>query len=363
MTSKNIVLVATAKGLIVYEIDSQGSVKHLRSSFIGFSVNMIYVDERTNRWWAGISHKHWGQKLHFSDDTGKSWNEVRSPVYNGALLPNGKVAKLRQLWCMHHGGDDKPNLLWLGTDPGGLFKSEDNGSSWELVESLWHHPSREKEGQWFGAGSDYPFIHSIVLNPEDSDHIYIAVSCAGVFESTDGGLSWKPRNKGLKATYLPNPRVEVGHDPHLLMINQKDPKILWQQNHCGVFYSSDGGNEWLDVSVEDGIPYYGFALATDPHCPEKAWVVPVESDENRVAPDLRLRVFQTNNYGKDWVNVSHGLPDEDVFDIVLRHAFHQKNGLFVFGTTNGNLFYSKGDKIHWSSISTHLTKVNSVIIL
>ena len=263
---------------------------------------------------------------------------------------------------MAEGGEDKPNCLWLGTEPGGLFKSEDGGSTFQLVESLWNHSSRKKEGQWFGAGSDHPFIHSIVKNPENSDHIYIAVSCAGVFETRDGGITWQPKNKGLKAAYLPNPNVEVGHDPHSLQMSPIDTAVLWQQNHCGIYYSNNGGDEWVDCSVAHGIPNYGFGIAIDELDPASAWVIPVESDEQRIAPDLKLQVFRTEDFGKHWTSDSAGLPKEDCFDIVLRQAFAKAGELFVFGTTSGNLFYRLGSDSDWQKLSSHLTKVNSVFL-
>ncbi|MDH5380806.1 MAG: glycosyl hydrolase, partial [Cyclobacteriaceae bacterium] len=226
---KKTALIGTAKGLIVYDFvpDEKPVLRNVH--FVGFSVNMVYVDERTDKWWIGVSHKHWGQKLHFSTNAGLEWYEAAIPSFKGVLFPNGEPTKLRQIWSMAHGGH--PNELWLGTDPGGLFHSDDNGKSFEIVKSLWEHPSRSKPGQWFGAGSDHPFIHSILVDPTEPDHVYIGVSCAGIFETIDGGKNWNPKNKGLKAAYLPNPNVEIGHDPHQLHMHPKNNKILWQQNH------------------------------------------------------------------------------------------------------------------------------------
>ena len=354
------ILIGTAKGLVVIRDSADPKITDIH--FQGLPVTMVHIDKRHNRWWCGISHRHWGQKLHFSDDEGTSWQEAGVPGFEGAKLPDGNTAKLRQIWCMATGNSDHPDELWLGTDPGGLFHSTDNGKSFQLVESLWNHPSRKVEGQWFGAGSDHPFIHSIVINPSDSEHIYIAVSCAGVFESRDGGKSWNARNNGLVAAYLPNPNVDVGHDPHLLLMHPEDTSVMWQQNHCGIFVSRDAGATWQDVSGKGGIPYYGFAITIDVDRPEAAWVIPVLSDEQRIAPDLHLDVYQTTDFGASWARVSEGLPDRPVFDIVLRQAFARNREFMVFGTTNGNVYYTKNENIKWRLISGNLTKVNTVII-
>lgn len=351
-------LVATAKGLVQFDYYNQ-QLTWEKVHFLGFNVTNVYHDPINNKIWAGISHKHWGHKLHFSEDGGSSWHETPLPNLLGQVLPNGKPAKLRQVWCFAQGGLKYPKRIWMGTDPGALFISEDQGTTFQLVEALWNHESRQSEGRWFGAGSDYPFIHSIVVDPNNADHILIAVSCAGVFESWDSGASWSPINKGLIAAYLPNPNVDVGHDPHILHMAGSNSKILWQQNHCGIFNSQNGGQEWELVSREGILPHYGFAMTIDHENPNRAWVIPAESDERRIAPDLKMQVFKTEDFGKNWVDDSLGLPKEYCFDIVLRQAFDQQKEIQAFGTTNGNLFFRSGDTA-WQCASAHLTKVNAL---
>lgn len=80
---------------------------------------------------------------------------------------------------------DQPGTVYIGTEPGRLFRGD--GEGFQLVEGLWNHPSRP---QWFGGGRDNPGIHSVLIDPRDSRHIYIGISCAGVFETTDGGETW-----------------------------------------------------------------------------------------------------------------------------------------------------------------------------
>ena len=351
-------LLGTAKGLVVYskkENDWQIETVY----FTGFPVSMIYVDERTQTWWVGIPHRHWGQKLHRSTDEGKSWHMVAAPKYPSvALLKNGKQAALKGIWCLAHAGIDKPKQLWLGTEPGGLFHSKDNGDTWHLVESLWFHPSRSE--LWFGAGKDEPFIHSIVVDPKDSDHVYIAVSCAGVFETKNAGKTWDARNVGLKATYLPNPDAEVGHDPHLLLACSTDPSVLWQQNHCGIFRTTNGGRVWEDVSDTNGMAHYGFALAIDHQNPLIAWVIPAQSDEMRVPHDLALCVCRTDDGGQTWQELRNGLPQFPCFDIVFRHSLDISDETLAFGTTTGNLYLSENGGDSWCCMNHHLARIDVV---
>ncbi len=359
MKSKQL-LVGTSKGLVYVEHNAQSWII-TKSQFRGIPVTMVYIDERTNTWWVGLAHRHWGQKLNRSIDNGNTWEEVSVPKYpQTAQLHNGKSAVLRKIWSMQHAGPDRPNGLWLGTEPGGLFYSADNGDHFDLVEGLWNHPSRSDEQQWFGAGRDEPFIHSIVRDERNSDHLYVAVSCAGVFETKDGGQKWQPKNEGLIAAYLPNPNVEVGHDPHMMFSCQSDPDVLWQQNHCGIFRSVDGANSWENVTDQNGLADYGFALAIDHQNPLRAWTIPAISDVERVAPDLALCVCVTEDGGQNWRALRNGLPQNFVYDIVFRHALDISDSTLAFGTTNGNLYLSSDYGESWSSISNQLARVETL---
>jgi len=313
-------LVGTSKGLLVYA-RHQGSWQIEKRHFLGMPVSMVYADERSNRWWVSLAHRHWGQKLHYSEDEGKTWPPVAPPRYlPESKLASGKPASLKKIWSIQQDGIAGGQGIWVGTEPGGLFYKKNLSASFELVHSLWNHPSRSDQHQWFGAGRDEPFLHTILIHPDNPQHIYIAVSCAGVFESQDGGASWEPRNRGLIAAYLPNPQVEVGHDPHMLHMVREHPEVIWQQNHCGIFRTENGGADWKLLSNPEEIPHYGFALAIDHSNPDRAWVIPAISDEMRLAPDLALKVYRTEDGGASWQALMEGLPQHDCFDIVFRHS-------------------------------------------
>lgn len=356
MPKKNLLL-GTRKGLITYHREND-SWKHHSTHFLGIPVSLTLVDERTDTWWACLDHGHWGCKLHRSSDQGTTWQEIEAPKFDeGMEIKEGVPAAVKYLWAFAHGGEDKPGVLYLGTDPGALFRSDDNGDSWQLVESLWNHPSREK---WFGGGRDNPGIHSIVADPRNSDHLYIAVSCAGVFESYDAGETWKSANKGLKADFLPDPNSEIGQDPHILVACPSNPDVLWQQNHCGIFVTADGAENWKEVSQENGPANFGFAVAVKEDNPDQAWVVPGISDEIRVAVDQALAVCRTDDGGKTWKEQRNGLPQENCFDIVYRHCLAIDDDSLVFGTTTGNVYYSNNLGENWQLLSSDLPMVYSV---
>lgn len=356
---KNHLLLGTRKGLVMYKNTANGW-SYQGVHFLGIPVTLVYVDERTSTWWACLDHGHWGIKLHRSDDLGKTWEQIAAPKYpEGEETKEGKPATTKYLWAMAHAGADKPEQLWLGTIPGGLFHSGDNGESFELNRPLWDLPHRQEK--WFGGGFDHPGIDAVIVDPRDSDHIWVAISVAGVFETTDGGKSWEARNKGLLANYLPDPHVEVGHDPHMMVACQSNPDYLWQQNHCGVFKSEDGAKTWQNVSQKEGPANFGFAITVNDDNAEQAWVVPAISDEIRVSVDNSLCVCRTDDGGKTWQDFRKGLPQGTSFDIVYRHGLASTQNYLAFGTTTGNLFLSDDYGESWNCLNHYLPMIHSVI--
>ena len=357
MSDRKFLLVSSRKGLIVYRRNTAGKWEHHQTHFLGIPVTLATIDPVTGTWWALLDHGHWGCKLHRSRD-GKQWEELPAPKYpEDKELKPGVAAATKYLWAFSNGGVDRPGEIFIGTVPGGLFHSKDNGDSFQLITGIWDHPSRD---QWFGGGFDDPGIHSILVDPRNSDHITIGISVAGVFKSEDGGLTWQVRNKGLRADFLPDPASDIGQDPHLVVTTAADPDVLWQQNHCGIYRSADGGLNWSDISQPGGLANFGFAIAADQSNPEVAWVVPGVSDEIRVAVDRALCVCRTEDGGKTWQELRHGLPQSHCFDIVYRHALANNGNSLAFGTTTGNVYFSEDGGDKWNLLNGNLPMVYAI---
>jgi photosystem II stability/assembly factor-like uncharacterized protein len=356
--SGNTLLVGTRKGLVNFQ-KTGADWRRTREAHLGISVPYVAPDLRTGITWCSLDHGHWGQKLKRSRDRGQTWDEVPAPKYpEGAQIKEGKPASLRYLWVFAPGGADEPNRLYYGTDPGGLFASDDGGETFSIVEGLWNHPSRQT--QWFGGGRDEPGIHSVLVDPRNSRRILVGISCAGVFETTDGGKTWEPRNKGLVATFLPDPHAEIGHDAHLVMACRKNFDVLWQQNHCGIFKSIDGAKSWQAVSKEGTLPHFGFVVQADPENPQQAWVIPAVADEQRIAVDRALCVCRTDDGGTTWKTFRRGLPQQDCYDFAFRHGMDQQGDNLAFGTACGSLYISGDRGESWQALAGHLPPVYCV---
>jgi photosystem II stability/assembly factor-like uncharacterized protein len=350
--------VGTRKGLFVFEKSADGRWRSGPPEFLGEPVSMIMTDHRSGDHYAALNLGHFGAKLHRAAAGSDQWQEIAAPKYPEVETGDGPAVE--QIWELVPGGDDQPDTLWAGTIPGGLFKSADRGDSWQLVESLWDVPQREK---WVGGGYDKPGIHSISIHPANSQVLRLAVSCGGVWESTDGGESWNQIGQGLRAAFLPSDMAYdlVMQDPHRMVSCASSPDHLWIQHHNGIFRSSDGGHHWSEIT--DIAPSaFGFAVAVHPRQPETAWFVPGIKDEYRVPVDGRLVVNRTRDGGQTFEQLSAGLPQTPAYDVVYRHALaiDCSGDVLAFGSTTGNLWLSDNQGDHWQCLTNHLPPIHVV---
>lgn len=246
--------------------------------------------------------------------------------------------------------------IYAGVEPAGLFRSEDGGATWRHVPGLREHPSRP--GWQPGAGG--LICHTIVPHPTDEARMWVAISAVGTFATEDGGASWEARNRGVAACFSPDRYPETGQCVHKLVMAAGDPDRLYQQNHCGVYRSLDAGRQWVDVSA--GLPSeFGFVMAAHPRDPTSAWVIPLtHPEEGRLAPDGALAVWRTRDGGDGWERHGDGLPQKNAFVGVLREALavdrRDPVGVF-FGTSTGQLYGSADEGVTWRLVADHLPPI------
>lgn len=218
---------------------------------------------------------------------------------------------------------------------GGLFRSEDGGDSWELNRPLCD-PRREES---FGGGADQPGIHSICVDPRDSRHVVLGVSCGGVWTMRDGGRTWQLGGKGVRG----------------------EPRCAVVQHHNGIFGSTDAAGSWTEI---EGVKpsAFGFAVAVHPQDAGTAWFVPAIKDEKRYPSEGRVVVNRTRDGGKTFETLTKGLPQQHAHDLVFRHALDidESGDRLVFGSTTGSLWITEDGGDSWSTLSSNLPPIYSV---
>lgn len=358
--------VATRKGLFVLE--GVGADAHIVGEhFLGDNVSLTLTDPRDGAWYAVLDHGHFGTHLHRSDDGGVTWVEVGVPEY--PTKPEGFVDidmwgrdrewALMNIWALE-AALDAGGALWCGTAPGGLFRSDDRGETWQMVDALWNVENRT---QWNGGGLDQPAVHSICVDPRDPRCVVVAVSSGGVWRTCDAGASWAPHTKGMVMTHVPPELSEApeNQDPHCVVQSPSHPDVFWCQHHMGIWHSDNDLASWTPLHPEVASSF-GFPVAVHPTDPRTAWFVPSHSDQKRAPIDGRVIVTRTRNAGASFEVLATGLPQTHAYDLVLRHALDiaADGESLAFGSTTGNLWVTADQGDHWHTVASNLPPIYSV---
>lgn len=330
-------------------------------AFLGDPVSMMLDDPRDGTLYAALNLGHFGVKLRRSRDDGVTWEELEGPAYppqpEGA---EGSPWKVVQIWALECGTREEPGVLWAGTIPGGLFRSGDHGTTWQLVRSLWDRPERL---QWMGGGYDHPGIHSIIVDPRDGRRVTCGISCGGAWQTADGGETWHNIAQGMRAGYMPpdqagDPNLQ---DPHRVVASPAEPDTLWTQHHSGIFRRAAGEAQWNEITTAP-LSGFGFAVAVHPAQPDTAWFVPATSDAQRIPVNARLVVNRTRDGGRHFETLSAGLPGADCYDLVYRHGLDvEADGRWLaMGSTSDSLWVSSDEGDSWACVAANLPPIYAV---
>ena len=265
--------------------------------------------------------------------------------------------EFKRVWQLKPSLTD-PDTVYAGVEDAALFRSTDGGKSWQELPGL-----RAAKGHLWQPGGGGMCLHTIILDPNNPDRIFVAISAAGAFRTDDGGQTWRPINQGLKSPYeLPDSTAEVGHCVHNIAMHPSRPNVLFMQKHWDVMRSADAGESWHEVS--GNLPSdFGFPIAVHAHEPNTIYVVPIKSDSEHYPPDGKLRVYRSRTGGNEWEELTKGLPQSDCYVNVLRSALAvdslESCGIY-FGTTGGQVYASADSGDSWSPIVRDLPAVLSV---
>lgn len=347
------ILVGTRKGAFVMSSDAGRRDWTLAGPFCDtWPVNHVVADPATDTLYAAAGNEWLGPAVWKSTDGGATWtHSSRGLAYAAGETP------IKSVWSLAVGH----GKVYAGVEPAGLFVSDDGGESFRHVEGLSNHPSRPN---WQPGGGGL-ILHSLVLHPTDPDQIWVGISTAGVFHTADGGRTWAPRNKGTRCDYLPEDQryPELGQCVHCVVMAPGMPNRLYQQNHCGMYRSDDGGESW--ESIEEGLPSsFGFPAAAHPRDPDRLFLVPLNGDiAGRYMPEGRAAVWRTADGGRTWSGERRGLPQQNAFFNVLRQAMATDRlapaGVY-FGTGSGALYASADEGASWDRIAENLPVITSI---
>jgi photosystem II stability/assembly factor-like uncharacterized protein len=245
----------TDGGYLLLSDTSRRSWKKRGPFLKGESVNRLTYSRKGKRLYAATLT----DGVFVSRDFGRTWKPINRGLH------------VRKVWTVEV--DPKaPSTLFAGTHYGHLFRSKDGGTRWDELTSLHTAPKRSEWGIDWSFGTVGLCIHTVRVDPSNTNRIYIVSSGGGPYRSDDSGATWSLLNKGVIETCpiggksdapdIPNKQSASELEKHLrdvhkcthqLLISAQNNSLLYQQNHCGVYRSLDAGNQWDDISPDNSL--------------------------------------------------------------------------------------------------------------
>jgi photosystem II stability/assembly factor-like uncharacterized protein len=354
--SKTVLIVGTRKGCFLLESDEARRDWQLRGPFCeGWPVYHAIHDTESGTIFAAAASEWHGASVWRSPDLGETWEQSSEGLsYEGAE----GVTKLSKV----SGLTAKNGRIFAGAENPGIFESRDGGQTWSLRSTLADVQDREK---WNDPGNQPPGhlgVPAVIPHPDDDDaHYWAIIQGVGLFETTDDGASWTPRNRGLRTDW-PNEYEEIGFCVHKMVVSPADHERLYQQNHVGMHRSDDAGLSWTEIS--EGLPSeFGFAAGAHPHDRDTFYVIPLDPGHTRCMLDGKAAVWRTSDAGSSWTRLANGLPQENAHVGVLREGMavdtYDQPGVY-FGTSTGQVFASADEGESWNEIASYLPAISSV---
>jgi len=207
----------------------------------------------------------------------------------------------------------QPQIVYLGTSSGKIFKSTDGGDSWTAL-----NPGIEQNGY---------VIDTLIQHPSEKNHIYAGAwdlhsDGGGLFESRDAGLTWT-------RIMLPKASAAVRG----MAICTSEPSQMIVGTLAGAYVSSDGGSVWKKVG--GGNLQKARSVAIDPGDPKILYV-----------GTWRL-VYKSNDFGETWTRLKQGMAlDSDVFSISISN----RNPRIVYSSACSGVYRSTNRARSWSRL-------------
>lgn len=380
-------IVGTRKGAWALRADSPGRPDD--PWFFGAQVYHIVQDPRgAGTLLAAVRTGHLGPTVYRSTDGGRQWKESEKPPkfrtkeeYENSALQSDDARRngltLDHVFFLAPGHTSQPGVWFAGVSPIGLFKTMDDGVTWEAVSGFNDNPMLAKWCYNFAPGTpDGQKCHSVQVDPRNANRLLLGLSGGGLFLSDDQGESWNAVNSGVAMDFAPpkedGSEYEYGHDPHDAVIHPANPRRWYHQNHCGIYRldwqdGADAGRQrWTRIgnNMPNEVGDIGFPMTCHPTDDQTVWVVPMDGGTvwPRTSVNGKPAVFRTRDGGGSWQRLDRGLPAR-AWHTVLRQSMAQNGASspeLAFGTTSGEVWASSDEGDSWRSLLTGLPKIMSV---
>jgi photosystem II stability/assembly factor-like uncharacterized protein len=327
-------LVATAGGLSILQREQPRAAWRVVSTVLrDLHPSSLALEPDRRGIFAGI---HDGG-LYFSDDDGETW-ERRT---NGLSIEH--VFSLRTV-----GG-----AVLVGTEPVSLFKSVDDGRSWQELPAIHQVPNTDR---WTFPGPPHiAHTKSMALDPRDPNVMYVGVEQGALLHTTDGGKSWRE----IESYYTPEDMWY--RDIHQVVLRPSNPDEIYMNTGIGFYHSPDRGQTWQHRTGPESRVGYPDQLVFSPLDDNVVFMSGARRDPTtwRKSGLADAIVLKSQDGGRTWQEAGAGLPAPMQHNIEAMSVAGYPGGFALFiGDTGGNVYCSEDHAASWSLIASGLAPIS-----
>jgi len=267
-----------------------------------------------------------------SRDAGKTWKQA------------GKGITSEKIMSIAVSAVDQANgvgIVYAGTEPSAIFRSEDQGSSWQELTALRELPSAPT---WsFPPRPWTSHIRWIASDPLVAGRLFAAAEAGALLRSLDGGITWEDR------------KPDGPFDTHTLALPRLAPNRLYSaagdgfmQPGTGFVQSNDGGESWF--RPDDGLTHhYLWSVAADPADPETIVISAAFGPQQAHNPQAAESTIYRRTASGPWQMVHAGLPPARGMLASVLATNEAEPGVF-YAANNQGVFRSDDSGQNWKSL-------------
>jgi photosystem II stability/assembly factor-like uncharacterized protein len=245
--------------------------------------------------------------------------------------------------AVQHRGEQP--VLFAGTEPPALYRSDDLGASWYEFPTLRSVPGTE---HWiFPPPPHIAHVKNVAFHPAEPTTLYVCIEQGALLKSVDDGRTW------FEESSYASDQDFFRNDDHRVLLKPSDPRALFMCGGEGVYGSSDAGRSWTHLTTREDRIGYPDAMFLDPRDENTLYMAgprhpPRQWGEHGMAD---ATVMRSRDGGHTWEEIREGLPSPVIGNIEGMGLYHWGNQvMLIAGTATGEVFACENAGSPWTCI-------------